>query len=175
MALTIEKSFEWLFNRFKSPQLKPCKFDFDCLTFLAEWANREKEKNKQENILFAKLYVHLFIQEIRYYKDIEFAKKSMNDILNLDLHSHYVLFKERLNDIEFNKYLLSVGINTEKILFPVEVNGEYKETEAMILEKNKLKEATEFFKNVNKWNTEQIEKSLNAQITESINRFDKKP
>ena len=158
--MTIEKSFEWLFNRFKSPQLKPCKFDFDCLTFLAEWANREKEKNKQENILFAKLYVHLFLQEIRYYKDIPFAKKSMNDILNLDLLSHYVLFKERLNDIEFNKYLLSVGIDPEKTYFD---------------DSDKLKEATEFFKNVNKWDTEQIEKSLNAQITETINRFDMKP
>jgi hypothetical protein len=155
--MTIEKTFDWLFKRFQSPNIKPCKFDFDCLTFLAEWVNREKKSNKQQNILFAKLYCHVFIQEIQHYKDIEFAQKSMNDILELDLYSHYVKFKDRLNDVEFNKYLISIGIDPEKRFFD---------------DSEKLKEAENFFKKVNQWNIDQVEKSLNAQITESINRFD---
>jgi len=155
--MTIEKTFDWLFKRFQSPNIKPCKFDFDCLTFLAEWVNREKQTNKQQNVLFAKLYCYVFIQEIQHYKDIEFAQKSMNDILELDLYSHYVKFKDRLNDVEFNKYLISVGINPE--------NRYFDDTED-------LKNAEKFFDNVNKWNIEQVEKSLNAQITESINRYD---
>jgi hypothetical protein len=155
--MTIEKTFDWLFKRFQSPNIKPCKFDFDCLTFLAEWVNREKKTNKQQNILFAKLYCHVFIQEIQHYKDIEFAQKSMNDILELDLYSHYVKFKDRLNDVEFNKYLISIGIDPEKRFFD---------------DSDKLKEAENFFKKVNQWNIDQVEKSLNAQITESINRFD---
>lgn len=158
--MTIEKSFEWLFNRFKSPQLKPCKFDFDCLTFLAEWANRQKENNKQQNVLFAKLYTYVFLQEIKHYKDIEFAQKSMSDLLELDLYSHYLKFTQGLNDVEFNKYLISIGIDPEKTYFD---------------DSDKLKEAKKFFENVNKWNIEQVEKSLNAQITESINRFDNLP
>jgi hypothetical protein len=155
--MTIEKTFDWLFKRFQSPNIKPCKFDFDCLTFLAEWVNRENKSNKQQNILFAKLYCHVFIQEIQHYKDIEFAQKSMNDILELDLYSHYVKFKDRLNDVEFNKYLISIGIDPEKRFFD---------------DSDKLKEAENFFKKVNQWNIDQVEKSLNAQITESINRFD---
>jgi hypothetical protein len=155
--MTIEKTFDWLFKRFQSPNIKPCKFDFDCLTFLAEWVNREKKTNKQQNILFAKLYCYVFIQEIQHYKDIEFAQKSMNDILQLDLYSHYVKFKDRLNDVEFNKYLISIGIDPEKRFFD---------------DSDKLKEAENFFDNLNKWNIDQVEKSLNAQITESINRFD---
>jgi hypothetical protein len=155
--MTIEKTFDWLFKRFQSPNIKPCKFDFDCLTFLAEWVNREKKTNKQQNILFAKLYCYVFIQEIQHYKDIEFAQKSMNDILQLDLYSHYVKFKDRLNDVEFNKYLISIGIDPEKRFFD---------------DSDKLKEAENFFKKVNQWNIDQVEKSLNAQITESINRFD---
>jgi hypothetical protein len=157
--MTIEKTFDWLFKRFQSPNIKPCKFDFDCLIFLAEWVNREKQTNKQQNILFAKLYCYVFIQEIQHYKDIEFAQKSMNDILELDLYSHYVKFKDRLNDVEFNKYLLSIGIDPEKRFFD---------------DTDKLTEAEAFFKNVNKWGIEQVEKSLNAQITESINRYDNK-
>jgi len=155
--MTIEKTFDWLFKRFQSPNIKPCKFDFDCLTFLAEWVNREKQTNKQQNVLFAKLYCYVFIQEIQHYKDIEFAQKSMNDILELDLYSHYVKFKDRLNDVEFNKYLVSIGIDPEKRFFD---------------DSDKLTEAENFFDNVNKLGIEQVEKSLNAQITESINRYD---
>jgi hypothetical protein len=155
--MTIEKSFDWLFKRFQTPNtIKPCKFDFDCLTFLAEWCNREKENNIQENVLFAKLFCYVFIQEIQHYKDIEFAQKSMKDILTLDLHSHYQLFTQKLNDVEFNKYLISIGIDPEKRFFD---------------DSDKLKEAEKYFESVNKWSEEQVEKSLNAQITETINRY----
>ena len=155
--MTIEKSFDWLFKRFQTPNtIKPCKFDFDCLTFLAEWCNREKQTNIQENVLFAKLFCYVFIQEIQHYKDIEFAQKSMKDILTLDLHSHYQLFTQKLNDVEFNKYLISIGIDPEKRFFD---------------DSDKLKEAEKYFESVNKWSEEQVEKSLNAQITETINRY----
>lgn len=162
--MTIEKSFDWLFKRFQTQSIKPCKFDLECLTFLAEWCNREKEENKQENILFAKLFCYVFIQEIQHYKDIEFAQKSMADILELDLYSHYVKFTQKLNDVEFNKYLISININPE--------SKHYLTDEEEI---DKLKNAEYFFKNVNKWTTEQVTKSLNSQITESINRYDNKP
>jgi hypothetical protein len=155
--MTIEKSFDWLFKRFQTPNtIKPCKFDFDCLTFLAEWCNREKENNIQENVLFAKLFCYVFIQEIQHYKDIEFAQKSMKYILTLDLHSHYQIFTQKLNDVEFNKYLISIGIDPEKRFFD---------------DSEKLKEAEKYFESVNKWSEEQVEKSLNAQITETINRY----
>lgn len=162
--MTIEKAFEWLFKRFKTQTIKPCTFDIDCLKFLAEWANREKEKNKQENILFAKLFCYVFIQEIQHFKDINFAQKSMHDILNLPLELHYQKFAQKLNDFEFNQYLKSIGINSEAILFS--------ENEA---DKEKLKNAKYFFENINKWDLEKVTKSLNNQITESINRYDHKP
>jgi DNA integrity scanning protein DisA with diadenylate cyclase activity len=162
--MTIEKAFEWLFKRFKTQTIKPCTFDIDCLKFLAEWANREKEKNKQENILFAKLFCYVFIQEIQHFKDINFAQKSMHDILNLPLELHYQKFAQKLNDFEFNQYLKSIGINSEAILFS--------ENEA---DKEKLKNAKYFFENLNKWDLEKVTKSLNNQITESINRYDHKP
>lgn len=162
--MTIEKSFEWLFKRFQTPQIKICKFDFDCIIFLAEWVNRQKEINKQQNVLFAKLYCYVFIQEINHYKDIPFAKKSMNDILKLPLDLHYEQFAQKLNDIEFNKYLFSKGINPESkhyIEYPEEIE--------------KLKECSDFLKNINKWTLEEVSKSLDAQITESLNRFNNLP
>jgi hypothetical protein len=162
--MTIEKTFEWLFKRFKTQTIKPCTFDIDCLKFLAEWVNREKEKNKQENILFAKLFCYVFIQEIQHFKDVNFAQKSMHDILSLPLELHYHKFHKKLNDFEFNQYLKSIGINSEAMHFS--------ENEA---DKEKLKNAKDFFNNLNKWDLEKVTKSLNNQITESINRYDHKP
>jgi hypothetical protein len=162
--MTIEKAFEWLFKRFKTQTIRPCTFDVDCLKFLAEWANREKEKNKQENILFAKLFCHVFSQEIQHFKDINFAQKAMHDILSLPLELHYKKFTQKLNDFEFNQYLKSIGINPEEMHFS--------ENEA---DKEKLKNAKDFFDNLNKWTLEKVTKSLNNQISESINRYDHKP
>lgn len=158
--MTIEKSFEWLFKRFQNLTIKPCAFDIECLTFLAEWVNREKAKSIRENELFAKLYCHVFIQEIQFYKDFEFAQHSMAKILKLPIETHYELFKQRLNDHELNRYLISLGIDSEKSIF--EDNTEQ-------LEKAN-KEAFINFAN-GKWNEEQIRKALNNQITESLNRF----
>jgi hypothetical protein len=152
--MNIEKSFEWLFKRFTSQQIKPCQFDLDCLTFLAEWVNREKQKAKQENELFAKLYCHVFIQEIRFYKDIQFAQKSMNDILKIPIDAHYNIFTELLNNFERDQYLNSIGIN--------ESENDFKDVKIDI---------DEFTKNIEKWEQEQVYKSLNNQITESLNRF----
>jgi hypothetical protein len=158
--MTIEKSFEWLFKRFANQNIKPCAFDIECLKFLAEWVNREKQTVIRENELFAKLYCHVFIQEIKFYKDFEFAQKSMNDILNLPIEMHYVLFTQRLNDYELNRYLLSLGIDTEKSIF---------EDNTAELEKANKEAFIKF--TTGKWSEEQTRKSLNAQITESLNRF----
>lgn len=157
--MNIEKSFEWLFKRMQNPTIKPCAFDIECLTFLAEWANREKTKSIRENELFAKLYCHVFIQEIQYYKDFEFAQKSMNDILRLPIETHYNIFTQRLNDFELNRYFLSIGINPEKTYFNNDEELKKAEKEAFINYAS------------GKWNEEKVYKSLNNQITESLNRF----
>ena len=158
--MTIEKSFEWLFKRFQNQSIKPCAFDKESLTFLAEWVNREKQKSIRENELFAKLYCHVFIQEIQFYKDFEFAQKSMNDILRLPIERHYDLFTQRLNDFELNRYFISLGIDTEKNIFE-DNSEELKKAE---------KEAFINFAS-GKWDKEKVYKSLNNQITESLNRF----
>lgn len=150
--MNIEKSFEWLFKRFQCQNIKPCQFDLDCLTFLAEWVNREKKKELLENELFAKLYCHVFIQEINFYKDFKFAQKSMNDILRIPIDAHYNIFTERLNNFERDQYLNSIGINDTEFCD----------------EKVNIEELT---KHIEKWKEEQVYKSLNNQITESLNRF----
>ena len=158
--MTIEKSFEWLFKRFSSKSIKPCAFDIECLKFIVEWVNREKQKTIKENELFAKLYCHVFIQEIQFYKDMEFAQHSMARILKLPIETHYNLFAKRLNDFELNRYFLSLGIDVEKNIFE-DNSSELKKVEKEAFEK--------FVKG--KWSQEQVYKSLNNQITETINLY----
>jgi hypothetical protein len=165
--MTIEKTFEWLFKRMQNPTIKPCAFDIECLTFLAEWVNREKQKSIRENELFAKLYCHVFIQEIQFYKDFEFAQKSMNDILRLPIERHYDLFTQRLNEFELNRYFISLGIDIEKRKFD-------EDGISIHFDNDKLKKAEkEAFVNFasGKWDKDKVYKSLNNQITESLNRF----
>lgn len=169
--MTIEKTFEWLFKRMQMPNIKPCAFDLECLKFLAEWVNREKENELNQNVLFAKLYCHVFIQEINFYKDFEFAQKSMNDILKHSVESHYDLFTKRLNEYELNRYLVEMGIDPEKRKFDEDGISVPFDGEKLAKAKN-----DEFMKFVQgTWTYDQTRKSLNAQISESINRFKNLP
>lgn len=170
--MTIEKSFEWLFKRFKNQNIKPCDFDIECLKFIAEWVNREKQAELNGNLLFAKLYCHVFIQEINFYKDFQFAQKSMNSILKKSIQEHYELFQQRLNDFEVNRFLIDNGIDPEKRKFD---SDGFSDTS---IDKEALSKINndDFFKHFNgKWEYDKVQKSLNNQITESINRFKNLP
>jgi len=166
--MTIEKTFEWLFKRLQMPNIKPCAFDLECVKFLAEWVNREKKNDLDQNALFAKLYCHVFIQEINFYKDFEFSQKSMNDILKRPLDEHYDIFTQRLNDFELNRLFLRNGIDPEKRQY--DENGimdNSQDTESLL---NISKD--EFLQFANgKWTKEKTYQALNNQISESINRF----
>ena len=170
--MTIEKSFEWLFKRLQMPNIKPCVFDLECVKFLAEWVNREKKANLDQNQLFAKLYCHVFIQEINFYKDFEFAQKSMNDILKRPLTEHYDIFTQRLNDFELNRFFLANGIDPEKRQYDEDgIMDNVQDAEKLIsIGKD---EFLQFAKG--KWTKEKTYQSLNNQISESINRFKNYP
>lgn len=170
--MTIEKTFEWLFKRFQNQSIKTCAFDLECLKFLAEWVNREKETQLNNQILFAKLYCHVFIQEVNFYKDFDFAQKSMGKMLELPLQNHYELFNQRLNDYALNRFLLSNGIDPEKRKFDSEGYSDATfDKEA--LSKIDNDEFIKFAKGY--WDYDKTQKSLNNQITESVNRFKNLP
>lgn len=163
--MTIEKSFEWLFKRFQNQNIKPCKFDIECITFLAEWVNREKAKTIRENDLFAKLYCHVFIQEINFYKDYNTAQRNMAKILMLPINHHYDLFIERLNQYELKQYSDFIGLLDKHPATRTDAEDEE--------QKRILKENEEIYiKHVKGiWDADTIYQMLNNQITESLNRF----
>jgi len=164
--MTLEKSFEWLFKRFQNQNIQTCDFDIKCLKNIAEWVNRGKEQEIMQNAIYAKLFCHVFIQEINFYKDFEFAQKGIATILEKTVEEHYQLFTQRINDFELNRYLTSLGIDVEK--------REFTESE----DKEELKQANgdEFIKYASGyWSEDKIRKSLNNQITETINKYKNLP
>jgi len=111
----LKKSFEWLFDRFTKENIKPCQFDLDCLVSIAEKTNEINKQAFQENTIFAKMYVYCLIHELEFYKDIEFATKKLNEVLDTPLENTCNDFIFRLNHLELNKHLKSLGINTDHL------------------------------------------------------------
>lgn len=167
--LTIEKAMNRLFWRFGNGQFKPNQADIDSLKFMAEWINREKEKELQQNTIFAKLYVYNFIREIEFYKDIKFAQKNIHEILLKPLKDIYNSFHKYLNGYENNKYLKSIGI---KDIHPVLMKDEEIDREKLIIEDNQ-EEVIKYLFGI--WDKEKVDQSLNNQISEAINRYKNLP
>jgi hypothetical protein len=162
---SVKKSFDWLFNRFSGASIKPCQFDIDCLTSIAETTNAMSSKAFQENTIFAKMYVYALMHELDFYKDIHFATKKLDDVLNNSLENTAKEFSDRLNHLELNKYLHEIGINTDHL--------------KILSEEDELKEAVlraENYESIKKYvlgvfDEENVFKSLSNAITNCIINF----
>jgi hypothetical protein len=163
--MTIEKNIERMFWRFSNGAFTPNQNDVKAITEITEWINRQKEKSIHEQYLFAKLYCHVFIQEIDYYKDTKFAERKIHEYLKMPIIQHYELFHKKMNEYEFNRFLRSIGINDKHPMFATD---EEQENERHLMKKHEI----DFVKHLNGvWDYEKIEKGLNNQISEAINNF----
>jgi|GEM_PF-4318313 len=165
--MTIEHTFDWLFKRLQTPIFKPHSHDLECLTFIAEWVNREKEETLKKNRLFAKLYVRSFMYEMMFYKDLVISQKNLHKELSYPLELHYEIFFNRLNDVEYQNFAQSIGISEERFLSEFE-----NDIEKLIFTENE-KEMLKIIKG--KWSKEKVTLALNNQITEAINNYKNLP
>jgi hypothetical protein len=167
--MTIEKAFQRLSWRFTNGKFEPNQLDIDALKFVGEWINRQKEESLNIHTIFAKLFVYTFIHEIAFYKDLEFAQKKINEILENTCENLYADFGKRLNSLELDKYRKSIGITDKHpILMTKEENA--KEEEIIMTHAKELEKYV-----IGIWTQEKIEKSLNNNITEAINRYKNLP
>lgn len=163
--MTIEKAMQRIVWRVSNGTYTPNQNDIEAVTEVAEWINRQKTNEIQNNRLFAKTYVYCFINELQFYQDIKFAQKKLHEILKTPLPNLYENFKDRFNLVELNNIKNSFGFSN---LHPLEISKEQKEKEAQILNDN--------FDLIQKyvfgiWTSEKIEKGLNSQISEAINNY----
>ena len=164
----LKKSFEWLFERFTKDNLKPCQFDLDCLVSIAEKTNEINKEAFQENTIFAKMYVYCLMHELEFYKDINFATKKLNEVLDSPLEKTCDDFLNRLNHLELNKYLHSIGINTDHLK---QLTEEEEIKQGVLMNENKKTIQTYV---LGKFTKENVFKSLNNAITNCIINFKNK-
>jgi hypothetical protein len=164
----LKKSFEWLFDRFTKENIKTCQFDLDCLVSIAEKTNEINKEAFQENTIFAKMYVYCLMHELEYYKDIEFSTKKLNEVLDAPLEKTCDDFLKRLNHLELNKYLKSIGINTDHLK---QLTKEEEAKQGVLMNENKK---TIQIYVLGKFTKENVFKSINNAITNCIINFKNK-
>jgi hypothetical protein len=167
--MTLEKNVERMFWRLSNGNFKPNQNDLNAMTEITDWINREQESTLKHNLLLAKLYCVVFIQEIEYMKDINFAQRKIHDILNKTIETHYREFHEKLNTIELLKFSKKIGLSQKH---PALMTEEERE-----LDREKIKLNEKEFKRyaLGIWEYEKVQTSLNNQITEAINHYKNLP
>lgn len=168
-TIQTEKAFEWLFERFSQPQIKPCQFDLDCLIQIANVINTAKHDAIKEDVLFAKLFCRVFLQEVEHYKDFKFAQKSIGEILEKPIEQHYDRVVDELNRFALNDHLHGLGITDDHFAI---LTDEQEENKQRILKENE-KTVIEYMKG--RLKAKNVYKSLNNTITEFIFKFKNKP
>ena len=130
---TIERAMNQFAYRLQNGRYEPNQNDVDAFKFVAEWINREKEKELKQQVLFAKLFCLVFTQEVKFYDgDFKFAQKKMHEYLKHPIEFYYDIFLKEINDVAMNKYIKSIGIS-EKLLLE---ESEKQKNENKILEEN---------------------------------------
>jgi hypothetical protein len=165
----IEKAIDQFVYRLQHGKYEPNQSDVEALNFIVDWINREKEKNLKENTLFAKMFIHVFTQEVNYYKgDFKLSQKKIADYLEMPIEQHYEMFTKSINDLAMNNYTEILGLSNNH---PKTLTDE----EILFKEKVIKENQTEMLKYLNGvFEEEPTRKSLNNTITEFINRFKNK-
>jgi len=163
--MTIEKALQRIVWRVSNGAHTPNQNDVEAVTVVAEWINRQKAQELQQNRLFAKMYVYCFIHELEFYKDLKFAQRKLHEILKTSLRQLYSDFKDKLNIIELNALKKSLGFCN---LHPLIMTDEQIKKEADLIAENT--EAIQKYV-FGIWTSEKIENGLNSQISEAINNY----
>jgi hypothetical protein len=173
-TFNIEKAINRLQWRFKNENVKVGEskiiineLDQKAVDFLIEWINNQKLENLNQNLLFAKLYTYSLINEIEFYKDIEFANKKINEVCETDIQQLYNEVYRKLNNLEYLKFCKEKGIITDHIE-KMTLNKEQEQKQKDLIKQNESK-----LKLILKglWSKEKTYKSLNNTISETINKF----
>lgn len=172
--MNIETALNRISWRFKNSNIKIGESkiiinqsDIEAVDFLTSWITNQKEKDLQENLLFAKLYCYALINELEFYKDIKFANNKLQEILSSNINTQYESVANSLNRLELNKYLNSVGIVTDHLEKMVITEAQEQKQQELI----KTHQSTIAKYVLGVWNINSVYKSLNNTITECINKY----
>lgn len=166
----IENAMEHFAYRLQNGKYEPNQKDVDAFKFMAEWINREKVKEIRKEVLFGKLFCHVFAQEFDYYKgDFNFAQKKMHDYLKHPIEFYYEDFIKKINQVALNNYNESLGLSKKH---PATRTEEEVAKDSEIISDNQ-EEMMKYVSGI--FEDEKIYKSMNNTISEFINLYKNLP
>jgi len=161
--MSIESSLKWLSKRLTN------QYDINSLNEIITWVNDQSQTNVNENLLFAKLFIHKLTDIKQHDLDSEvnaFNQRAMIDILRLDLDVYYSEFTEVLN-MNYTKQIFEQnGIECEL--------PSLKSDKTILEDKLKLNKMSEIdIEKIKKglWDAEDVKDRLNTMISNSLNKF----
>ena len=119
MKYNLEKAVSKLSWRFGSDKpFKPNQDDVEALNTIFGWINRQKKETLNNNVLFAKFYIHYKTMSIRRFEttvldDFNVINNEMIKILKTPLNLFYEAFHRDLHDNQLNR-LLEANNDKEK-------------------------------------------------------------
>lgn len=161
---TINKSLQRIKWRFENGKFTPNQNDVEALNFIIEWVNNDKVQMIEDNTLLAKCYVLLLKYEMLKYEDVGYASKTLSKKLTKEsINQIYDEFRDALNLLDYQKFLISKGLNVNH---PLQMTDEETEIEKKIIKQHE----SEFLQVTidGKWTGEQVYKALNNQLTNLI-------
>jgi len=176
-TMNIEKALNRLQWRFKNENVKVGEskitineLDVKAVEFLTDWINNQKKETLVENMLFAKMFVYAFNNELIYYNGgAQSSSRKLQEVLEMPIQVLYDKTHELLNMFELSNFSKSIGIPEKH---PALRTDEESELQKEIIKKNS-KEMTKYVLGI--WDLKAVYKSLNNNITECINKYKNLP
>lgn len=157
--MNVDKSIQRLSWRFGNGQFTPNQNDVDSLNGLIEWINDQRKITLNENLLFAKLFIYVYHQNLKHFRATVFDKEPQKDlarILSASIEIHYKTFTERLNDLHREEIFTKNGINLDHNILSDD-------------DKLKIKNMKDDLQNV--WEVDEVSDELNLMINNALNKF----
>lgn len=157
--MTIDSALFYLYEKVKNDP-KSTESEIEAINHMIKWVNDFKKESLNSHKLFSKLYIIYYGILLENFKDKESSQFQINQDLSKSVDFHIEILRLKVNNLEFKKFALKNGVSLKKY---------YEMTkEELIIDDQKGKN---ILSSVRSFDSEQVDKNIKIQITESINAF----
>lgn len=161
--MSVESSIKWLSKKVTSD------VDRKCMNEIIQWINDQELVNINQNLLFAKLFIHKLV-DLKTNDEMPTVTKhnqqSLIDIFRLDLDTHYKQLTEVLNDNVTKQVMTGNGV---KVIHPLNKTNDELIDEGLKLS-NMSKEDVQKIKS-GSYDIEDVRTRVNLMISNALNKY----
>ena len=160
MSWKQDNAIKRIYNVFNRNKKTIYHEDVSALKIVIESIDESNKQFTNDNILFAKLLSIQLRQNLEFYGSMEVALKKIDDELKRPLNYQTQILHKTLNNVEFDTYLKSIGLNVN---FITTKEDEKKNNEIIFKQQKEI--SKKFIKD---WSFEVVEKSFYKTANELI-------